>query len=376
MRQTVVVSIALLILACNNQERKVDNDNLNHIDISKLSDSISNHFQKICYLSLEFKKNYPIGDINEVIVVDTSIYILDRKTESIFIYGRSGVFINVIAKHGKGPGEFINIMDFKIYNKNLYALVNRSKLYKYDLNGKLISEIRFQGFYADEFQISKEGILFVSNYTNKKTIKDQYSLRLCSEDGEIINSFLPYGKEFYVVIMKPSNQSAILENSFSFILPYGDVIYKITKNKIMQNYLIISNYKTLTSRILIDKSISNQQMIFNLKNIFDLVTYIETQRFILLQYAVDKDRFTSVYSKKDNTTFTFDNSKFLISKHFNLFPEIVGKYEDSFIGVIPSFILTTIKNYGLTENYDKRLSDIIINTNELSNPILAFYYFK
>lgn len=367
----IVIGIALLILSCNSQNNEADKSNPTVIDITNVSDSVENHFYDINYLSLEFKENYPIGSINKVIVNDTIIYIMDKQTKSIFIYNKSGKFISVIAKHGKGPGEFLSISDINIYNNKLYVLVNMGKLSQFDLKGIWISETKLK-FYASEFQINEKGILFLNNFNSK----DNYCLRLCSDDGNIRKKFLPYEKEFNIIRLKPLNQSASLNNGFSVILPYGDAIYKITNNEIEQGFLIKSNFRILSSGVIKNENIYNQRDIYNLKNIFNLVTYTETPKFILFQYTVNKEGFSAIFSKEDKTTFGFNNNKFRFQKHFNFFPMIVGTYQDSFVGVIPANLLTAYKKSLMTNRFDNRLRDIIINTIELSNPILAFYHYK
>ena len=112
-----------VLLSCNNksQNHKSEDKYIKkiEIDFNKATEiSISDIYKSIKIIPLEKTKESLIGGIYKLIAWEQKFYVLDKSTQSIFIFDNTGHFLNKIAKHGNGPGEYYSIDDFEILNAN------------------------------------------------------------------------------------------------------------------------------------------------------------------------------------------------------------------------------------------------------------------
>jgi len=89
---------------------KSDNTQSINIDSLKKEDNInlSSEFKKVKTIILETNKNSLIGSVNSIQVYGDKIFILDRdKSNGIFVFNKTGKFIQRIGNAGQGPGEIL-----------------------------------------------------------------------------------------------------------------------------------------------------------------------------------------------------------------------------------------------------------------------------
>src|SRR5690606_26101942 len=82
--------------------------------VRKAYGKFEDFFSKAAYIPLETSANSMIGNISRLCYFRDQFFILDKKGNSILIFDKKGKFLDKIEAIGKGPGEYISLMDFAI----------------------------------------------------------------------------------------------------------------------------------------------------------------------------------------------------------------------------------------------------------------------
>lgn len=118
------------------------------------------YFDSIYYLPLETDSNCYIKEISKLICIDSSLFILDKKSERVLKYSKEGDFDRQIGSYGRGPSEYLQLADIEVDrdNKLLFVLsYGAQKLLKYDLAGHFIESFSLTTF-PDRIYIDHRGI--------------------------------------------------------------------------------------------------------------------------------------------------------------------------------------------------------------------------
>lgn len=117
---------------------------------------MSDVFDSIDYTKLD--DIWPLGDIEKLLQFEDRYIVLDKGSVSICKYTLDGDLVHRISKMGKGPGEYISIIDFTLNDENQIILLTRSKIIFYDFKGQFVREIplntifsKIQFVKADQF---------------------------------------------------------------------------------------------------------------------------------------------------------------------------------------------------------------------------------
>ena len=79
------------------------------------------YLDTVKYVKLELSDESLIGSIDKVIIYDERIYILDKKTRSLFVYDLEGRYLHKIARVGQGPFRFVYYVYYSKESKNLIS---------------------------------------------------------------------------------------------------------------------------------------------------------------------------------------------------------------------------------------------------------------
>ncbi len=146
MKILFTIFTSLIFLSCNQSFRNRNNEE------SKYTINIYDNISKVeklkfnikSIIALETKKECLIGEIDKIIVQDSTISILDRKkSKSVLVFKSNGDFKKKIYNIGKGKGEYISIRDFIVdsNNKNYFLYDKRQgKILMFNNNYSFISE--------------------------------------------------------------------------------------------------------------------------------------------------------------------------------------------------------------------------------------------
>ncbi len=103
--------------------------------------------ENIKIVSLETKDECLISQIDKIRIFKDEIYILDKMSNAVFIYGIDGKHHRTLFKVGNGPGEYLQLMDFDIWGNQLFVLdFGGRNILKYDCKLNYINKIKNPNF--------------------------------------------------------------------------------------------------------------------------------------------------------------------------------------------------------------------------------------
>jgi hypothetical protein len=193
-----IFSVLLFFMSCvqkksTNSSDSVSTEELIRIDFGKeyTKKRFPNTNYAMTIQRLEDNEEYPVGNVDKLIVDAKKIYILDStKAKALFIYDRNGRLLHVINQTGKGPGSFFAPQDFEIDRKTGNIIImdtNLRKFVVYSPEGKYIKEFGYD-FYAVHFALDNENNILADN-GNIPSEDSAYRLKNMDLDGKFLNSF-------------------------------------------------------------------------------------------------------------------------------------------------------------------------------------------
>ncbi|MCD6347125.1 MAG: 6-bladed beta-propeller, partial [Bacteroidales bacterium] len=174
----------------NAQEKPIIINMENSITETKLSSV----FNSVEFIKLETPPKVVLTSPVDIQFVGDRIIIFDG-TRKVFIFSESGKFINQIGKFGRGPGEYILLMDMYVDKKEeLIEILDYTtrKIIVYDFLGNHI--IDHNGYQACSFGKDKDGnYLFFSEYHglygNGINKSDNIEVLLSNPQGKVLSTF-------------------------------------------------------------------------------------------------------------------------------------------------------------------------------------------
>lgn len=151
---------------------------------------ISDHFESIEYILLDYPDSLPIVGPYKMILTKNKILVESRETAAVFVFDRKGNLQNVIRNFGDGPGQFRLIDD--MFLEGDLVRIHCTYLKKYlifNIYGILIEEGKLKEM-ADRSFIGKEFILyqFQEGYGPEKNT-------IVSIKDNVIQGFVPINKD-------------------------------------------------------------------------------------------------------------------------------------------------------------------------------------
>ncbi len=174
----LLLGMFVILLACNSNTNKPVNpdkpvltyqDGVYTIDLNQLTDvdTITIHYssivEKIEIIALENQEGALMGNINKMQISDDTIFILDTMiAKKILVFNMDGKYIQQIGKFGRGPGEYLQIMDFTVNEKDkqIVVLDVGNKIHTYSIHtGEYLRTLNFEndniGVYAIQYANDK-----------------------------------------------------------------------------------------------------------------------------------------------------------------------------------------------------------------------------
>lgn len=214
MKNIIKIFLAVLILtSCNFNKNDVTNlkcfQVINYQNIEPLP---INEKQILQITKLETTKNSIISNIKKIIENDGLYYILDDKNVKIFIFDvKTGKFVNSLLKIGKGPGEYINIIDFCIRDSIIYALTFGGKINLYNRkNLRFIKSFKVPDKYVPINITVSDSFIFYTNFPRNNINTSVFKSTIDGKEFEIISTY-PYNVNCDFTLR--GNQNLFLKNN-------------------------------------------------------------------------------------------------------------------------------------------------------------------
>lgn len=178
-----------ILISCESETKgdgkiiKVD------VDAAKKG-KVSDHFESIEYILLDYPDSLPIVGPYKMILTDDRILVESRETAAVFVFDRKGNPQNVIRNYGEGPGQFRLIDDMFLEGDLVRVHCNYLQKYLiFNIDGILIEEGKLKEM-ADRSFIGKEFILyqFQEGYGPEKNT-------IVSIKDKVIQGFVPINKD-------------------------------------------------------------------------------------------------------------------------------------------------------------------------------------
>ena len=143
MKNILLTLLLFILFSCKSTGDKTDCEVL-HVDLVERPVPTEELFSKISVIPLETNDSSFLVRPVKVIIKDNGYYIVDEGVPAVFSFDEEGHLLHKIGKKGQGPGEYREIYDAVIKEKEnaVYMLSPFGSLYVYSLDGKFIKEIK------------------------------------------------------------------------------------------------------------------------------------------------------------------------------------------------------------------------------------------
>lgn len=138
MKNLIRTVLFLGLIACSTKRSDLKDEEFAHllnIDLEDANDKMSesDFLSRVDYIPL---KGTLMGEINKILFHHDRIYMGDHLQDKIMWFDMQGNFINMIDSVGRGPGEYLEYVDFTIDTDNDLLIVSDDFRYHvYDLDG-------------------------------------------------------------------------------------------------------------------------------------------------------------------------------------------------------------------------------------------------
>lgn len=163
-RLSAIAFCASLILFCSCSEKKLEVVSIDLKNCVAPAEMFEPDFEII---PLETTEESLIGEIGKVILHDSCFFVEDNTQKAILIFDWKGKYINKISRLGRGPGEYVNILDFDVYDGFVYVFSGSGYVLRYDASGKFIDQMEVDDAYCSMLVAGRDSILlFANNVSN------------------------------------------------------------------------------------------------------------------------------------------------------------------------------------------------------------------
>ena len=386
----ILTITVFLFVSCRKENKSefIKSDNLEtiNLDISSLKvlgekGNFDDYFDSYSLIPLETTTSSIISKISRIYFCKGKIFILDKKTNQIFIFNKNGKFFKKINSKGKGPNEYVGLRDFTI-NEDTNEIIVYSyfpkKILVYNFEGQFVKQFNQKKEEKEYRNIAYDGkkyLFLLDKVEEGEPFLIEKSLNLETENT-FLNAEIK-DKIFDIVSFGVPN--IIKSNSglyTSFV--YSDTIYKYNKSSGFEAkyYIDFGAQKTPLQEYKTQKHNFFSNTVNNRKYGFGITDFRETKNFVIFKYHGYK---MIIYSKKDkkaNKISSFYKGYISFSNY-----KAHDDNDDNIISIVDAELFSSKMNF-FDKNEDKwnqvpdKIKEIFKNTSATDNPLLLVYKFK
>lgn len=241
----ILIVFSCLLLQCKNEiegtnvsvsEIDITNPRNGHALLSEIADYVE-------YIPLETTDSCLIGKISIISINSHGIFISDYR--HLLHFDLKGKFINTIGSQGRGPGEFINIVDFYVDEKRSQIILMQSNsIFVYSIDGEFLWSQSTPSPHRLLSRLQNGRFVFLYDWPTF-LYNDGYSLSISDSSAKY------YTKALYRGWAPTSKKDLLLGSSGYCKLEYfdgeltywenrSDTIYKISEDgQLRPTYLLI-----------------------------------------------------------------------------------------------------------------------------------------
>lgn len=243
--------IVVFISSCINNSKKsgksgIQNQVESIYEVIAINPSEANNvkcselFEAFKYVTLETNDSVLIAGVDKIDIVDSTLYLLDRRGFTVWVYTMDGKYLNKIDHRGRGAGEYLSCADMCVSDN--IKILDRSgqKIEIYDLQGNHQKTVSIgqisNAFYAcndDQYWLFTKGNDMYTKYANSKL---SYNLFYVNKDQK--RGFIPYNKYIDNLYSEDVfNYSRVLDELL-FWSPRRDTIYSLRNGNAISKYFV------------------------------------------------------------------------------------------------------------------------------------------
>jgi len=366
--------VAIGLTGCNTSGVS-SNADVATVEIVRCDDNVTAQFDSLFqyknHIILETTEESLMGSINKVVFDKDTIFVLNGNSR-ISVFDKTGKYIRTLSKIGRGPGEYLKLYDFDVFENIVYCL-DGPNIHKYDTSGNYIETNKLENS-SEGICLLKSGIALNNAFgsANDNT-KENYSYTFIPRNGETYNA-LRYnptltGRSF--TISNQVGKFSKFNEDVMVYFPFNDTVYKVDS--------VSGDIKPFMNIMIgdrnIDESTSAEEVERLLKSDvprnFSSVYKIGNK--ILFKYLDDFPKTVLIETGEKakvlmNGILTIDKNGLLV----NISELSFSGPSEEVLSIVPSSFIhkraakVNINDFPVFE-------DILKRTDEDSNPILVFY---
>lgn len=384
----ILISTLFLFCGCNSStersDSKINVDIKNYIiidreDLSRETFFLSDIITDYSIVKLETNNNCLVGSVDKIVVQNDRIYILDKKTQSIFVFDIKGKFLFKIRYKGRGPFEYLAIYDFAVHKEIIVLDGQKKRLFFYNHDGKALEE-NVLPFYVDHLEVISDQLFAFTG-----SAREDRLIIWDRESKTIKAKYFAYSNKNSVRGLKPFD---CYQNSVLYTRPFNDTILSINQDGVFKKVFIdYGEYKVTDSKLYIEPIFHTTEA--RPECMTGTRWFTETDSFIYFVFDYNElnpqSPYYVLFCKETGSNLIYANQSIIDDVLFGLYaPQIRSATKDGkFIFSVSSLeIVQSVKRME-DENLSKYKKQNIetfkilsAEVKETDNPLIIFYNFK
>lgn len=383
-----IVLIFVIFVSCSSPSIEETYSDILKFTFENKNIKFEDVFSKATIIPLETTKQTIIANIDQIDVFDNHFIILDKKTKSVFVFTKTGRFVNRIGSTGKGPGQYIRPESFFVDQKEgTVEVYDRAqmKIVIYGINGSFKREIALKKYFHSVGKLNNQYWGFCSIIPNdgvSSQKKNTLKFIVFNESGQEVDRI--FGKEIHDEEYHSTGYiSAYNDNYISFVEPFSNAVYTIIDNKVKSSYKL--DYSTFSPPLDELKRINNSKNLKRGAKISLMNEFINKYPFMFASFSENKKWLyflnifrttTLIYNKETKSVKEFSGLTHSENSWETYFPALKIT-EDKLISVInPQFLYSIGNNKKANDARRNSFRDILSKIKESDNPLIIEYEIK
>lgn len=369
--------IVLLQAGCTSSQ--VDKDeNLSYIvwDSLENADFLLNPYTAVDFVKLETNGDCILNDISKIEIDDSLLFVEDCM-QRLYLFHKNGSFICKIGTKGGAENEYVTLFDFVLNRKEkqLYIVdCSKGKILIYDYFGKYLGN---KDIGVTSLSNSVKAAFVDESHlvtVNFNSPEERFNFSILDIESKTVTNYSEY---ISVGNIRSHSEKGRVTYQLSDILmcaELSDTIYTSKKGKILPLYVFQSFARHATkddieegrydfgaqlASTLLDNGISA-----GIQNLY------ATDRIIYFQYRTNDGFYRIFYNIEKGKGYKFDMTKDLDADNNALWNFLMTSSNNAFVCALP--VGEFFSKEKVRISYPK-LNDILNNSKDEDNPILAFF---